>query len=116
MTVSVPDPVFKMSSIRSMADTKARPERFDVTLPNGTKAKVGRAQAARYGVRVADAPADPPPETPAPPAPELFDPTTATVDQVLEHLTKPDTDDAERERVLELERQGHKRKGILGNE
>ena len=44
----------------------------------------------------------------------VFDPSNATVDEVLAHLDK--SDDDERDRVLAAERAGKARKGILGEE
>ena len=43
-----------------------------------------------------------------------FDPNDHTMPEVLEYLTSPDTSPEEQERVLELERNGKARKGILG--
>lgn len=44
---------------------------------------------------------------------QQFDPTTATVAQVQKHLET--ADDAERQRVLDAERSGQNRRGVLGD-
>lgn len=45
-----------------------------------------------------------------------FDPDEHTVDEVLDYLTSDDIEDDETERVLDAERKGKQRKGILGDE
>lgn len=41
-------------------------------------------------------------------------PDDFTVDEVVEFLSKPDTTDEERERILKAEREGKAREGIVG--
>jgi hypothetical protein len=43
------------------------------------------------------------------------DPADFTVDEVIEFMSKPDTTDEERERILEAEGEGKARTGILGD-
>lgn len=53
-------------------------------------------------------------EAPERPEPEPFNPADRTVGEVLAHLAE--ADDEERDRVLDLEREGKARKGVLGDE
>lgn len=111
------DVVLKLSSIRPMAEKTGKPEQIEVELPNGTKVKVGKAQAARYGKRSAVPAQDPEIDSPEPPADPVdpnataYDPGQHNVDDVLSYLA--DADDAERARVLKLEREGKQRQTLI---
>lgn len=114
MAASDVDPVLKLSSIRPMTEKKARPERFAVTLPSGTKAFVGAKQAARYGNRSAGGAAATSSEGEGD-GPEEFNPGDHTIDEVKAYLaSRPLDDETEYDRVLEAERTGKARQGLVG--
>lgn len=95
-----------------MTEKKARPERFAVTLPSGTKAFVGAKQAARYGNRSAGGAAATSSEGEGD-GPEEFNPGDHTIDEVKAYLDSIE-DETEYDRVLEAERTGKARQGLVG--